>query len=333
MNSDLESDRRRHGLTLIELLVVISILFFILAIAIPAIANTRSAFRRAQCSANLRQLGLAILNYESVFNCMPMQLESMRSPNFPKKYSLHARLLNYIEHESLYNSINFNSPLENPILYGWDNAMQTNYTAMITNVDAFICPSSSISNSDLLISETSYRSNMGSLRNPIAGRHAAHLGPLSYMYQTCTISDIKDGLSNTIAMSEGVQGRGGMKRTVGGTIVINNRSAFTPNGDVSLCSDLLFSDTTPIYNYPGLSWMIGGLESSIYNHVTQPNSPDVDCLWKTNPAIGYVAARSNHPNGVNGLMADGAVRFISTHIEPALWRAFGTRAGGEVVSP
>ncbi|WP_169975450.1 DUF1559 family PulG-like putative transporter [Tautonia rosea] len=332
MKSDLESTRRRHGLTLIELLVVISIVLFILAIAIPAIAKTRSAFRRAHCSANLRQLGIAILNYESVFNCMPMQLESMRSPDCPKKYSLHARLLNYIEHENLYNAINFNSPLENPILYGWDSAMQTNYTALTTKVSLFTCPSEANTNSDLTIHGVSYRSNLGSLRYPIAGRKSAQLGPFSYMYQTCTVSDIKDGLSNTIAMSEGYMGRGGMRRTVGGTIVID-RSASRDDGDVSSCNDLLVLDTTPIYNYPGLSWMIGGLSSSIYNHVSPPNSRDVDCLWKANPAIGYVAARSHHPNGVNGMMADGSVRFFSTHIDPALWRAFGTRAGGEAVSP
>jgi hypothetical protein len=79
----------------------------------------------------------------------------------------------------------------------------------------------------------------------------------------------------------------------------------------------------------GALWADGAYNSGLYNHILPPNSATMDCVRHSNPA--YKAARSRHFAGVNVLLGDGAVRFVSEGVNMTAWRALGTRTGGEIV--
>ena len=82
----------------------------------------------------------------------------------------------------------------------------------------------------------------------------------------------------------------------------------------------------------GLWWFWTGKDQTLYTHTQPPNGRIVDCLTSgQQPPSGMVTARSMHPGGVNALMGDGSVRFVSDSIDPAVWRGLGTRNGAELV--
>lgn len=91
------------------------------------------------------------------------------------------------------------------------------------------------------------------------------------------------------------------------------------------------------FSYGGHSWIKEGYSSTWYNHVATPNSDVPDCsidpptyIFVTNG--GNFAARSNHPGGVNALLMDGSVRFMSDSVSLQIWRALGTRAANDSVN-
>jgi prepilin-type processing-associated H-X9-DG protein len=86
------------------------------------------------------------------------------------------------------------------------------------------------------------------------------------------------------------------------------------------------------YGATGLSWFVGTLTQTQYNHILPPNARTADCaLDRTNPLMGFVAARSNHPGRVHALFLDGSCHPIRDTVRREIWVALGTRAGGEVI--
>ena len=149
---------RRRGFTLIELLVVIAIIAVLIALLLPAVQSAREAARRAQCTNNLKQIGLALHNYLSTNQVLPTMYvlySPVGSMNTAQTYSPLARMLPYLEQNSIYNAINFN------IAPRWGNSGADfvggnvmngstgdgdlwacmNATAVANQITSFLCPS------------------------------------------------------------------------------------------------------------------------------------------------------------------------------------------------
>lgn len=100
---------------------------------------------------------------------------------------------------------------------------------------------------------------------------------------------------------------------------------------VEVCRHQPTPEAGRFHTCAGLTWFVGDLSQTMYGHVLPPNPSAPDCFSPGSPLAGIFFARSRHPGGVHAAMADGSVRFVSGSTSVAVWRAMGTRAGGEVI--
>src|SRR3954471_16104434 len=105
------SKAHRPAFTLIELLVVIAIIAVLIALLLPAVQAAREAARRAQCVNNMKQIGIALHNYHTANDCFPtgafITRDTTGTTRANGSFSVHARMLNFMEQAALYNAMNF----------------------------------------------------------------------------------------------------------------------------------------------------------------------------------------------------------------------------------
>jgi prepilin-type N-terminal cleavage/methylation domain-containing protein/prepilin-type processing-associated H-X9-DG protein len=334
------SRMRRRGFTLIELLVVIAVIAILIALLVPAVQKVREAAARMQCSNNLKQVGLAMHNYESAMKKLPPAFKGdvpAAYTGFPAyffSWSALAYLNPYLEQTAIYNRMDLTQPIYVPPAY---NVSAANQFAVSQIVPIFLCPSDlgqpvSVAYGMAQIGPTNYAVCVGSgtVNNASPwksdGMFEAKLGH--------RLTDISDGLSNTAMASESTLGEGD-----------EGTSTPPPDPQTYFVYGSLNADGTcggSKYNYSnrrGFMWASGEMRCASYNHFLPPNSPIPDCVTNDlSPgegqytAVGSRAARSRHTGGVNLLLGDGSVRFVSSSISAATWRQVGTRSGGEPIS-
>src|SRR5258708_1440316 len=130
------TNRHRAGFTLIELLVAIAIIALLVALLLPAVQQAREAARRAQCSNNLKQIGLALHNYEGVWGMFPTSTRPIPPQTGPKQATTFARILPFLEQGSLFQQYDFR--------VNWFDA--PNPPLIRTQLPVFQCPSTPNSN-------------------------------------------------------------------------------------------------------------------------------------------------------------------------------------------
>jgi prepilin-type N-terminal cleavage/methylation domain-containing protein/prepilin-type processing-associated H-X9-DG protein len=215
-------NRSRGGFTLIELLVVIAIIGVLIALLLPAVQAAREAARRAQCTNNMHQLGLAVANYESAFGAYPAaygtRTQTGQVWSTWGAWSVHSMLLPYVEQGPLHNSINFSMVSHgNPSDFPEGVAAQV--TAITTKVSSFVCPSTPTIPGTYLGAPkpgNSYFASVGSSLGWIGAAGGAAPNGI-FMYgggsvqndgtggdkaSPRTIASVVDGTSSTIAFGE-----------------------------------------------------------------------------------------------------------------------------------
>ena len=357
--------RTSRGFTLVELLVVIAIIAVLVSLLLPAVQQAREAARRAQCKNNLKQLGLALHNYESAFTVLPMTNAQNYLPNV-QGFSPQARLLPYMEQANLQNLLDFTKPA----FTGPFNALTPNplfVSAFAMAIPVMLCPSDPASplnietGTGFVYGGINYMMSYGSGTGTNYDLRWKTDGVV-YENSSVRFSEITDGASNTVFMSESVRSIGADMTLPAGTTPPFPYE-FTLNGSTGVNSALqpiqgLAPTGAPWVAGPngmianpdlstvwpamtgwrgagstalrgrGVSWAVAGACSTLTNGYTTPNSriPDVVVHF-----TGFFAPRSYHAGGANVLMGDGTIRFLSNSINAGTHRGLHSRNGGEVL--
>jgi prepilin-type N-terminal cleavage/methylation domain-containing protein len=331
-----KSSKARVGFTLIELLVVIAIIAVLIALLLPAVQAAREAARRAQCSNNMKQLGIAVHNYHDVTGSFPTLLWALPDPAWPTNNTFRASffqmLLPYIEQQPLYNAINFSVPFAN----GPDNGLM-NTTALRTPINVYMCPTDP---SPTQSQYTRWDHGVG----PNAANGQSPLGPkLSYFANE---GDNSTGTTNTTspwpfpslpAVRSNTFGGGttctGIVCRQGGTWGLRDITDGTSNtfliGESLYESCQWFTWPNPNGNYASTSvpvnWKITVFEQTGYGSETSNLNNSGNWV----PCFGF---RSKHPAITQFLFCDGHSSAIKDTINRNVYRWLSTRNMGEIIS-
>ena len=307
----------RRGFTLVELLVVITIIGILIALLLPAVQAAREAARRLQCTNNLKQLGLATLNYEAANHCLPVSVAHIDTianigSTIHSGMSWFVGILPYIENQGLYDALDLRGeapsgkgimnpsnaqyikktlpalmcPSDSPAKLTKDDvwcAVPANLEFAVTNYAGVIGPS--IDSTSIFSSCTSCSGYCENNNTPCTGTFWRY-----NIASPVTIADIKDGTSNTIIVGE----------------VLPDYDSFK----VWALSNGACGSTCPLLNY----------------------KPPIGTFDPWSDWANMIGFRSAHPGGVHFTWADGHVSFLNETINNDIYHYLSTRAGGESIT-
>lgn len=342
--------QNQHGFTLIELLVVISIIGVLIALLLPAVQSAREAARKAECTNNLKQMGLALHSYESALGAFPPAGQGTSFSTSPPRttfadgeWSVLARLLGYMEQQNVANAINFSLP--------YSHVTGSNWTASTTVVDVYLCPTSTRSPEggrdqpdpncpiDSVrrvgygvqdygapcytdISPTRQTGGSGSTAvTPYRDDFSRADGCLKV--GRTAIGEIRDGTSNTIMIAEDA----------------GRDARYIANGKTTSIFplDQQFDNGLPRrfwrWAEPDGAFGVSGQINNKFRPARELSQyPPLASPTRNNNAGNNDEIFSFHPGGANVLMADGSVRFLKESLDVVVLRSLVTPNGGEVIS-
>lgn len=333
---------RCRAFTMVELLVVIAIIAILVALLLPAINAARESARRIECTNKLRQMGIAANNFHSARNHFPMgrnpfQMDGDRGYN----WSQHSRLMPYFEHISTESLIDLDR--------GPGNGQ--NRRAREVAVALFICPSDF---EDRMVAnerqnhvgwgKNNYKANAGNDTGQVMGSEMERRERNNGIFltnQTVRARDVTDGMSKTALFSEAVRGDADVYKVEvpGDWFRVSSRN-ITADEIRTACLELDVEKMVGLSRQAsrsGRNWTWGNYIPTRYNHVIEPNrrscarasgGGNLDAGGPNNQGCATTAS-SRHAGGVNLCLVDSAVRFVADDISLHVWRALGSRNGGE----
>ena len=290
-----------------------------MGLLLPAVQSSRESARMTQCRDHLRQIGVALHNYQAsdrVFPTALLGMVDMQNGSMGRfdDFSPYARLLPYLDEPALYRQIDFTADLA--------DGPESVLPSLTVGPSVLICPSDSMTR----IGMASYSFSMGALPAPVHILPDSGAFPGSVFLQP---ADFPDGLSNTAGVAEKLVGAA-YPSHVRSTVKLpspGSPSDLSAGYWVQTCSSLTGS-AFDWDNHHGMSWLTS--RHLLYNHIVPPNSRIVDCASAISvPLRGLQTARSEHSGLVNVMMMDGHVRSVSDSIDNAVWWSVGTRQAGD----
>ncbi len=333
---------RRCGFTLIELLVVIAIIAILIALLLPAVQQAREAARRTSCKNNLKQIGLAMHNYQDTYRFYPPSFCIRRGEVLAGNngsWSIHGRLLPHLEQGNAYELVDLQT--------AWDAQLDTGVPTM--RIPTYQCPSEAndqvrtFSDGRPKTYPQNYGFNFGTwlVYDPATGRGGdgaffvnSALGPRDFL----------DGLSQTLMAAEVKAFTSYFRNTADPGPTVPTSPAQIAGFAAGGAQFKLGPNTND--NTGHTEWADGRVHHSGITTVFTPNTfvpythtdgntydVDYNSLQEgrsaTQPTYAAITARSYHTGIVNGVLMDGSVRSFSDSIDLSVWRALGTRKGRE----
>ena len=310
------SERKVAGFTLVELLVVIAIIGTLVGLLLPAVQAARESARRSACQKNIKQIGLAVLNYESATGelppaCYPLRLALLSpQPTYWTRVSFIAWILPFLEEQALGDQV-----------VPWIKANNGTWSGpFATQLPALICPSETKRTTGPLGGgTTSYHGNRGDIgmdhtMNNVRGPMYMGAASSGGVYSSCAvkIKDITDGTSNTVLLGEVAVGSqtSGMP---GGIGTLTHDTSTPPASCLALVSNNTYSAADTGSYPPGSIW---GEGKATYTHFfmnAPPNFPR--CTNGNDNGVYILPASSYHSGGAFVTFCDGSSRFVTDQVD------------------